>query len=610
MQSRAKISVQTTTFVSSLRLFRELKKRYRHLYRAEVQKVGDNAWTFDKARLYKRGDTYALFVKGDAFEMAFQHGKLLSKQVSEGVLMQLSKTIPNHLENSISTNPLLNKLVIALVDYFGHRLREHMPWESLVESFALSEGSGLALHHISNSMIVMEALYILAKYATRSGTIDPGSMAFAGCSSFATWGKHSVDGDLIIGRNLDYPLNGYFDAHPLVTYFEPADGGQRYLSLGTAGLHPPSLTAMNESGIYLAAHLIPTEETSFEGTPMYFVVNDIIRHATTFDEVVHAFRQKRVTLGWAFVLSSTHEKRVATLEVTNQRVAVTESFDDKHFLSNHFSYLENSNLFVNRSVDEDTRGRYLRMSERVREAGQVTPKIAASIMGDSFDPWLGKDRGIGATVAVHITVGATIFEPNKDRMWVGQGMAPTSQNEWLAFPLFGDWKKPFEKMPAEAIEAHPLKKNNTPLSQAVSHYIKAKMAYEFDCANETAYQHLLRCTELDPENPTYHFVEAIFALKTERWGEAVAGLSHVIGFGDPSHLRAMAYYYRGRVHSSRGNKEGALADFERALCTPDLDAKLGRAISKARTRTRLFGSYALSPKKLPILMQFADFVFY
>ena len=97
-------------------------------------------------------------------------------------------------------------------------------------------------------------------------------MAFAGCSSFAAWGPNSHDGDLIIGRNLDNPLNGYIDAFPLVTYFEPNDG-QRYLSLGTAGLYPPSLTAMNESGIYLAAHLIPTEETSFEGTPMYFVVN-------------------------------------------------------------------------------------------------------------------------------------------------------------------------------------------------------------------------------------------------------------------------------------------------------------------------------------------------
>ncbi len=606
----SKTQVKTTTFSSSLRLFRELKKRYRPLYEQRVKSIGPNAWSFDKARLYKRGDTYALFLKGDAFEMAFQHGKLLSEQVQNGVLMQLSKTIPNHLENSVSQSKILNALVIQLVDYFGHRLREHTPWESLVESFALSEGSGLALHHISNSMVVMEALYILAKYAIRTERMDPGSLAFAGCSSFAAWGDHSADGDLIIGRNLDYPLNGYFDENPIVTYFEPTDGGQRYLSLGSAGLHPPSLTSMNESGIYLAAHLIPTEETSFEGTPMYFVVSDIIRHATTFDEAVARFRDRRLTLGWAFVLASHKEGRVATLEITNERVAVRESKDGKHFLTNHFSFLENSNLFVNRAVEDDTKGRYFQMQEGLRRAGKVTPEIAAHIMGDSFDPWLQKDRGLGATVAVHITVGSTVFEPAKERMWVGQGLAPTSQNEWLPFPLFGNWEKPWEAMPKQTLPPHPIHRGNPKLAEAVKHYVKAKMAYEFDVDNETAWRELTECTRLDPGNPAYHFVQAIFALKTDRWGEAVEGLSHVIGFDEPLHLRALALYYRGRIHASRGSKEAALADFALAQKSDELDEKLGRALRKAIMRVRIFGKFPLSAKKLPILMQFADFVYY
>ena len=165
-------------------------------------------------------------------------------------------------------------------------------------------------------------------------------------------------------------------------------------------------------------------------------------------------------------------------------------------------------------------------------------------------------------------------------------------------------------MPNEKIDAHLLKKGKSSLSAAVEHYIKAKKAYEFDCDNETAYQNLLECTRLDDENPSYHFVTAIFALKTERWGEGVEGLSHVIGFEEPTHLRSLALYYRGRVYASRGNREGAIADLELALKNADLDPKLGRAISKALTRTRLFGRFGLSPKKLPILMQFADFVYY
>ena len=157
---------------------------------------------------------------------------------------------------------------------------------------------------------------------------------------------------------------------------------------------------------------------------------------------------------------------------------------------------------------------------------------------------------------------------------------------------------------------HPIHRAKPKLCEAVKHYVKAKMAYEFDVDPEAAWRELTECTRLDPLNPSYHFVQAIFALKTERWGEAVEGLSHVIGFEEPTHLRALAFYYRGRVHAFRGNREAAIADFEHAQRSPELDEKLGKAVRKAAMRTKIFGRYPLSPKKLPILMQFADFVYY
>ena len=34
------------------------------------------------------------------------------------------------------------------------------------------------------------------------------------CSSFAAWGSKTRDGNLLIGRNMDYPLNNYYEVRP------------------------------------------------------------------------------------------------------------------------------------------------------------------------------------------------------------------------------------------------------------------------------------------------------------------------------------------------------------------------------------------------------------
>ena len=124
--------------------------------------------------------------------------------------------------------------------------------------------------------------------------------------------SQSATGELIIGRNLDYQLNGFFDAHPTVAYHEPTDGTQAYVSIGSAGLHTPSLTAFNQSGIYLAVHMVPTNETSFSGVPVFFTSSEVISKARTLDEAIAIFRRAHPTAGWTFVLASIHEKRVVS----------------------------------------------------------------------------------------------------------------------------------------------------------------------------------------------------------------------------------------------------------------------------------------------------------
>lgn len=544
--------------------------------------------------------------------MAFQHGRLLKEEISRGVLMELNRVIPNLIHNSVTKNALLGKVLARALDYLGNNvLLNNIAKDDLKDTFALSEGAGLPLETISGALLSIEALNILAKYATHSRGLHVHPMAFSGCSSFAAWGKYSATDDLVIGRNLDYQLNGFFDANPLVAYHEPTDG-QKYVSIGSAGLHTPSLTAFNESGIYLAVHMAPTMETSFSGTPVYFISSEVIRRARTFQEAVDIFSRTHPTAGWSFLLASVHEKRVASIELTYDHMRIRES--DLGFMAqtNHFLSPEmaNANLHINRSIDLDSMARLGRMEVLAKEK-KVDAKRAVEILSDTYDPYEKRTRALGSTLAVHITVGSAVFCPGENRFFVGNGMAPVCQNDFVEFPWIGrENESEFARISYEKIPGGKFRSHHPEMAEALERYIEAKVLYENYSKVDEAYLKVQEAVRLDPSNAAYLFVLGIFACKQELWDKARDSFSQVLGMDHTERLHHLSAYYRGRIYAHEANKPAAFADYDHLLSCSGLDEKLKRAARMAKNRLRFFGSHPFAPHNLPLMMQFADLLSY
>ena len=132
---------KTFPISSNLILLRELKRKYRYLYLEKVQALPDGSYAFHNARLFRREGINVLFLKGDRFEMAFQHGRLLSEAIQSGVLAELHRMIPNIIHNSVTKIPWLNRLLTRGLDYLGNNvLLYNISQEDLKDTFALSEG--------------------------------------------------------------------------------------------------------------------------------------------------------------------------------------------------------------------------------------------------------------------------------------------------------------------------------------------------------------------------------------------------------------------------------------------------------------------------------------
>jgi hypothetical protein len=73
------------------------------------------------------------------------------------------------------------------------------------------------------------------------------------CSSFAVWGDATADGDVLVGRNLDYPSTPALERHSMVHVHAPLDGRAAWIGVGWPGT-PGCLTGLSERGVFVAIH--------------------------------------------------------------------------------------------------------------------------------------------------------------------------------------------------------------------------------------------------------------------------------------------------------------------------------------------------------------------
>jgi len=103
------------------------------------------------------------------------------------------------------------------------------------------EGSGWTLEKVC----LMDSIFEIASYNAEIHT-------FGGCSSAFSWGKHSVDGNMYVGRNFDW-FEDWLKFPTVLTVTKPSDGTYKIATAGYPGMYM-AWTAVNEHGAYTDAH--------------------------------------------------------------------------------------------------------------------------------------------------------------------------------------------------------------------------------------------------------------------------------------------------------------------------------------------------------------------
>jgi tetratricopeptide (TPR) repeat protein len=600
-----------------------VRTKYRHLYDLPVLEHSDGSRTFHDGVLHRCHGVNVLFLRGDAVEMAFQHGRLLADEIPRGALRGCAKLIENAIANTLGTGGVIRRWVVEQVQEFASRrvvanvrksLARAMPdAPTLLETVALSESTGIAAGQIARALFNPEMLLLLAGLGRSGNPLVPLVAPPTCCTSFAAWGKATKDGSLLVGRNLDYPLNGFYDAYPTVIYSEPTDG-LRHMSFTSSGVHNDGVTSYNEAGLFLASHVVPSSDGAFNGIPALVTADLATSRATSVAAAAEIFRAFPSPAGWGYLAVDSNNGEVGTLERSRRRFAVRNAAGETHVQTNRFlaAEMHPSNLFLNTSVDEDSDGRAARVQQRLAESGGVDAHEAITILADHVDPLTSEVRGLGNTVSLHTTLSSLVLDPARKRVLVSAGQAPACHGDFVELPLAGTFdRRDFPGLarrlesPSRFPESHPK------FAKALQIFIRAKMAYEYDNDAERAYELLKEVVQVDDTNPAYFFQLGIFALKNQQHFPAIEAFTHVLANeGQTQQLRRLAHYYRGRAHGHLARSRPALADLEAVLDDPATDAKLRRAARSAAWRIKYFGRLRLTSRSLRIMMQQSDMLDY
>ena len=362
-------------------------------------------------RLTIRGQPFFVLKQRGSFPaMAYDHGRLLAREIEAGAFPEIIATITRGADDQDSDR--MRNIAAALYRAYSDRVLEHVSEEFRQAVDGLADGyrDGMgspryARQEVSDAIIAIEvgnlvdglarvfaiplvrvlrAVGVVALVLPRLDDAEsktylkraedqpepqealaqtlkrltgPNSRFDFACTGFSVAGAQTRDGRHLHARNLDADLYNWNGAPVLSLIDEtPTNAGwHKYAAFGTAGLiYPGGISGLNDAGIAASLHQLSTTacESGFafgSGDIAPFVQQRILREAATLDEAADIARERRHFAAWTMFCSDAKTGKAMRIEVNGDKVRVHVPSIKAVAQTNHFFDRD----MVERHFDED-----------------------------------------------------------------------------------------------------------------------------------------------------------------------------------------------------------------------------------------------------------------
>ncbi len=314
-----------------------------------------------------------LHVQGTPYEMGFQHGTLLKKDIRELVRFLFdvkAKEFSEHLQvnlGGIGIQPDA-KTIIQTITLLQ---KPHVPARFYEEMQGVADGSGVSYNEIVLANFIPELFH---------------------CSGFALSGAATKDGTLYHGRILDYGCDWRLQEHAVVLIAQPS-GRIPFVNVTYAGF-VGSVTGMNARQVAIG-EMGGRGLGQWAGMPMAFLLRMALEEAGDLDAAIAVFRDHPRTCQYFYVISDGKTGQAVGMEASHAAFGVIRMGETHPLLPEAIP-----NAVVLSAGD-----RYKELARRVQEGlGTFDADSARHLM----------DRPVAMKSNLH----SVLFAPASTRFWV------------------------------------------------------------------------------------------------------------------------------------------------------------------------------------------------
>ena len=243
--------------------------------------------------LYTKGTFVIPVLKGTYKEMGTQYGELMKDEMQK----VYDIVIQPQIDAGSITDEVAKKWTDRALSTFSTRNKDFYD--------GLQQGTGWPMEKIG-----------MLDQINEFGVFQSKIHSFAGCTSIIAWGDASKDGNLYVGRNMDWSA-AFSEFAQVLTVLNPTDGGYRYANLGWPGMIT-LFTGINEHGVYIDLH----DGTSMGGsvvfedrTPFVNALCDIISETASLEAVLSRINSARPSM--SVILSLADQNSGASMECSS-----------------------------------------------------------------------------------------------------------------------------------------------------------------------------------------------------------------------------------------------------------------------------------------------------
>ena len=381
--------------------------------------MGDNFLTKNKQGLWE------MHVKGNPLELGLYQGALaqeLFNQQEDVFLKKIDELVPSKGYQNI-----LRKFLA----WFNRKIYIHIDEQYKTEIYGISQYASPQYDHIAEEY--PRVLYFHGAHDIGHALQD---LALVGCSSFASWGKNTKDGKLLIGRNFDFYAGDDFAKNKIIAFIEPEEG-HNFMSVTWGGMIGV-VSGMNDQGLTVTINAGKSQFPLVAKTPVSLVTREILQYASTIEEAIAIAKKREVFVSESIFVGSAKDKKVALIEVSPKNFGVYEvpNSDNQLICSNHFQSAAYANDKKNQNhiIESHSKYRYERMEELLEESEKITPTKVVDILRnrqglEEDEIGYGNEKALNQMLAHH----GIVFQPEDLLVWVSS--SPYQMGEFVAYDL-------------------------------------------------------------------------------------------------------------------------------------------------------------------------------